>query len=65
MQLARSLLRFQTRRCMSSTAAVFVDKNTKVIVQGFTGKQVRLVVGRPFRPLSLVCAGDVPFPAGD
>lgn len=27
------------RRTMSSTAAVFVDKNTRVIVQGFTGKQ--------------------------
>jgi len=26
-------------RAMSSTAAVFVDKNTKVICQGFTGKQ--------------------------
>lgn len=26
-------------RSMSSTAAVFVDKNTKVICQGFTGKQ--------------------------
>lgn len=27
------------RRALSSTAAVFVDKNTRVIVQGFTGKQ--------------------------
>ena len=27
------------RRLMSSTAQVFVDKNTRVIVQGFTGKQ--------------------------
>ena len=26
-------------RAMSSTAKVWVDKNTKVIVQGFTGKQ--------------------------
>lgn len=26
-------------RSMSSTAKVFVDKNTKVICQGFTGKQ--------------------------
>jgi len=28
-----------THRFMSSTAAVFVDKNTRVICQGFTGKQ--------------------------
>jgi hypothetical protein len=27
-------------RCMSSTAKVWVDKNTRVICQGFTGKQV-------------------------
>lgn len=29
------------RRSMSSTAKVWVDKNTRVICQGFTGKQVR------------------------
>jgi len=28
-------------RSMSSTASVWVDKNTRVICQGFTGKQVR------------------------
>jgi len=28
-------------RQMSSTAKVWVDKNTRVICQGFTGKQVR------------------------
>ena len=28
------------RRQMSSTAKVWVDKNTRVICQGFTGKQV-------------------------
>lgn len=28
-------------RSMSSTAKVWVDKNTRVICQGFTGKQVR------------------------
>jgi succinyl-CoA synthetase alpha subunit len=28
-----------SRRMFSSTAKVFVDKNTRVIVQGFTGKQ--------------------------
>jgi succinyl-CoA synthetase alpha subunit len=27
-------------RCMSSTAKVWIDKNTRVICQGFTGKQV-------------------------
>lgn len=27
------------RRMMSSTAKVWIDENTKVIVQGFTGKQ--------------------------
>lgn len=30
----------QGRRAMSSTAKVWVDKNTRVICQGFTGKQV-------------------------
>ena len=29
-------------RSMSSTAKVWIDKNTRVICQGFTGKQVRL-----------------------
>lgn len=29
-------------RSMSSTANVWIDKNTKVICQGFTGKQVRI-----------------------
>ena len=28
------------KRQMSSTAKVWVDKNTRVICQGFTGKQV-------------------------
>ena len=32
-------------RQMSSTAKVWVDKNTKVICQGFTGKQVGSVSG--------------------
>lgn len=32
-----------TVRQMSSTAKVWVDKNTKVICQGFTGKQVGAV----------------------
>lgn len=32
-----------TTRLMSSTAKVWVDKNTRVICQGFTGKQVRLL----------------------
>ena len=31
------------RRAMS-TAAVWVDKNTKLVVQGFTGKQVHRMV---------------------
>lgn len=31
-------------RAMSSTAKVWVDKNTKVLCQGFTGKQVRSCV---------------------
>jgi hypothetical protein len=29
-------------RRMSSTAKVWIDKNTRVICQGFTGKQVRI-----------------------
>ena len=40
--LARNALRSNKglrARSMSSTAKVFVDKNTKVICQGFTGKQ--------------------------
>jgi len=32
-------------RSMSSTANVWVDKNTKVLCQGFTGKQVRVGLG--------------------
>lgn len=28
------------RRAMSTTAKVWVDRNTKLVVQGFTGKQV-------------------------
>lgn len=35
----RLLQRIPSHGRLSSTAAVFVDKNTKVIVQGFTGKQ--------------------------
>ena len=31
-------------RYMSSTAKVWIDKNTRVICQGFTGKQVRYIV---------------------
>ena len=33
------MLRSKRARSMSSTAKVFVDKNTKVVCQGFTGKQ--------------------------
>ena len=36
----RSSLAHLGRRQMSSTAKVWIDKNTKVICQGFTGKQV-------------------------
>jgi hypothetical protein len=32
-------------RQMSSTAKVWVDKNTRVICQGFTGKQVGVIDG--------------------
>jgi hypothetical protein len=40
------------RRSASTTAKVWVDKNTKVCVQGFTGKQVRFLSARrpPARP---------------
>jgi hypothetical protein len=31
------------RRSMSATAKVWVNKDTRVICQGFTGKQVRIV----------------------
>lgn len=37
--LSSTLLLNNTMRHMSSTAAVFVDKNTRVICQGITGKQ--------------------------
>ncbi len=33
-------------RAMSSTAKVWIDENTKVICQGFTGKQVKISRGR-------------------
>ena len=36
---ARKGFGLQQVRQMSASAAVFVDKNTKVICQGFTGKQ--------------------------
>lgn len=38
-QGAKMLQRRVQRLQMSSSAKVWVDKNTKVIVQGFTGKQ--------------------------
>jgi hypothetical protein len=37
--LLRGTLR--TTRRMSSTAKVWIDRETRVICQGFTGKQVR------------------------
>lgn len=36
---AAARVRGSNVRRMSSTAKVWIDKNTKVIVQGFTGKQ--------------------------
>ena len=41
-------------RSMSSTANVWVDKNTRVICQGFTGKQVGRECGLP--TFSILCA---------
>lgn len=38
-RIAERAVRNGAGRQMSSTAKVWVDKNTKVIVQGFTGKQ--------------------------
>lgn len=38
--LASKVVAAVGRRNMSSTAKVWVDKNTRVICQGFTGKQV-------------------------
>ena len=38
-RIAERAVRHAAARRMSSTAKVWVDKNTKVIVQGFTGKQ--------------------------
>lgn len=35
----QSVIGFSIQRSMSSTAKVWIDKNTKVICQGFTGKQ--------------------------
>ena len=41
--LMRNARTVSSTRAMSSTAKVWVDKNTRVICQGFTGKQVREV----------------------
>lgn len=38
-RIAERAVRNVAGRQMSSTAKVWIDKNTKVIVQGFTGKQ--------------------------
>lgn len=38
-RIAKRAVSNGTGRQMSSTAKVWIDKNTKVIVQGFTGKQ--------------------------
>ena len=35
----------RSSRYMSATAKVWIDKNTRVICQGFTGKQVRTFLG--------------------
>jgi len=43
------LQRTSARRSMSSTAKVWIDKNTRVICQGFTGKQVRLLIGISYK----------------
>ena len=32
------------KRCFSANAKVWVDKDTKVICQGFTGKQVSIIL---------------------
>lgn len=37
--LGKRMLRPNQVRCMSSTAKVFIDKNTRVVCQGLTGKQ--------------------------
>jgi len=39
--LVLSLVKRTGARCMSANAKVWVDKDTRVICQGFTGKQVR------------------------
>ena len=37
--VAASFKKIKRQQCMSSTAKVWIDKNTSVICQGFTGKQ--------------------------
>lgn len=41
-----SALRTTGRRCMSANAKVWIDKDTRVICQGFTGKQVSVFGGK-------------------
>ena len=44
-------------RSLSTTAKVWVDKNTKVICQGFTGKQVRDCPTPALQPRALASSG--------
>jgi hypothetical protein len=45
----------QQHRMMSASAKVWIDKNTRVICQGFTGKQVTTFLGRYL--LSMLLSG--------
>ena len=59
----RSSLAHLGRRQMSSTAKVWIDKNTKVICQGFTGKQVGFCQQRNEALKSHFCSSIIISPA--
>jgi hypothetical protein len=56
----QAVLSRAARRSMSSTAAVWVDKNTKLVVQGFTGEAHTVSERAPRRAPAFFARGTRP-----